>query len=132
MVVEDRRTLGDGIEGDHQRRCIVTGSKVEDDEVRVAVVRILEAGDDIAVVFGEVDVADRVGKTDRHVALEIPHRFVAEYVPDDNRCVAAKLLCATEDDALTIVHHAAGGAHLIFAHLKRPTRLEVPDLQTFG
>lgn len=132
LVLEDRRDLCLGVQDGYLRRygMEVVDRQVEGDEVGLLVEGVLEAGDDVSVVLGQVQVTDLVSESDATVVLDLAKRFVAEDVPDDDRRSSAVLLCPPEYHSLSVTHQAAGGAQLVLAHLQRSTGVEVPELAT--
>jgi len=79
--------------------------------------RVLEPGDDVAIVLGEIKVADVVGKSDAGVTGYLAQLLVAKNVPDDDNCVLAVLVRAAEQHSFAVVHHAAGRAQLVAPHV---------------
>ena len=87
MVVQDGRALRAGVKSQQfglHGIAVAVSCQVKDDEVGIAIVRVLEASDHIAVVLGQVQVGDVVREADRGFVPQGPDGFVGQKVIDDN------------------------------------------------
>ena len=128
VIIQYGSNVSVGVEGDDLRLLVVVGGQVEDDVVRVSVVAVLEASDDVTIVVAQLEEADIVRESDGSVVLEFPHGLVCHHVPDDYRGSGPEFVSTSQDDPLSVRHQTTGRAQLVLSHIEWITSLKVPDL----